>query len=518
MDTINKSSTKNSHTLMEDATQDNDAEEDALRPEISKFSTTLQLRDSGYAWLVLCAIFLNTVLIHGYLHSFGILSSAVMDYYPDSSGTMAGIIMGLLSFSRNVLTPFVGTLANKIGIRKSMCFGAFLYASGLFISFFCTSVIQLAVTLGVCIGLSQCILESSQISLMSQYFVSKLSIANGVRGAASPFGGIVYPIVLTLLLEHFGLKLTFLLLGAINFHTLISAMMMRSMSIHLKIMALDKTYNIFKKVENQVNSSESTRFQKRFPEKSGNYDLNSVSCDTVSRNFSKRDKEKLYFQIVKQHESIKQEKPKKKLQFQFFKNPNYLLYILLAFILPMAVPLVTYYTILYTKNYLRMTAYEVTVLVSFQSASDFFLRIFIGYINNKKICDKSIVLMICFWICAIGVLLIPLGDNLKFLMVAVGLYTFGPASYISSLTVILCEEFGKENITSTWGFVKTTHGIFAFIHSFLIGYIVDTTGGYTIPFVIMGCGMALCGFFMAIQVFARKCYHKETCNLNACNT
>lgn len=229
---------------------------------------------------------------------------------------------------------------------------------------------------------------------MSQYFVSKLSIANGVRGAASPFGGIVYPIVLTLLLEHFGLKLTFLLLGAINFHTLISAMMMRSMSIHLKIMALDKTYNIFKKVENQVNSSESTRFQKRFPEKSGNYDLNSVSCDTVSRNFSKRDKEKLYFQIVKQHESIKQEKPKKKLQFQFFKNPNYLLYILLAFILPMAVPLVTYYTILYTKNYLRMTAYEVTVLVSFQSASDFFLRIFIGYINNKKICDKSVVLMI----------------------------------------------------------------------------------------------------------------------------
>ncbi|KAB7495892.1 Monocarboxylate transporter 14 [Armadillidium nasatum] len=479
MDNINKSSTKNSHTLMEDTTHDNDGEEDALRPEISKFSTTLQLRDSGYAWLVLCAIFLNTVLIHGYLHSFGILSSAVMDYYPDSSGTMAGIIMGLLSFSRNVkesidelradilklrqmvkidlkqlnISPFVGTLANKIGIRKSMCFGAFLYATGLFVSFFCTSVIQLSVTLGVCIGLSQCIIESSQISLMSQYFVSKLSIANGVRGAASPFGGIIYPIVLTLLLEHFGLKLTFLLLGAINFHTLISAMMMRSMSIHLKIMALDKTYNIFRKVENQINSPESTRFQKRFSEKSGNYDLNPVSCDTVSRNFSKRDKEKLYFQILKQHESIKKEKPKKKLQFQFFKNPNYLLYILLAFILPMAVPLVTYYTILYTKNYLRMTAYEVTILVSFQSASDFFLRIFIGFINNKKICDKSVVLMICFWICAVGVLLIPLGDNLTFLMIAVGLYTFGPASYISSLTVILCEEFGKENITSTWGFV-----------------------------------------------------------------
>lgn len=227
---------------------------------------------------------------------------------------------------------------------------------------------------------------------MSQYFVSKLSIANGVRGAASPFGGIVYPVILTLLLEHFGLKMTFLLLGAINFHTLICAFMMRAMSIHLNIKALDRTRDIFKKAENQIKSIRSKR--KRFSANSANCDLNPSTCNSVSGNFTKHDKEKLYLQIIKQHESIKKEKPKKKIQFHFFKNPNYLLYIFLAFILPMAVPLVTYYTILYTKNYLRMTAYQVTILVSFQSTSDFFLRIFIGFINNKNICDKSIVLMI----------------------------------------------------------------------------------------------------------------------------
>lgn len=48
----------------------------------------------------------------------------------------------------------------------------------------------------------------------------------------------------------------------------------------------------------------------------------------------------------------------------------------------------------------------------------------------------------------------------------------------------------------------------------LSGYIVDSTGGYTIPFIIMGCGTALCGGLMGIQVFALKYFSTRTHTFN----
>lgn len=85
-------------------------------------------------------------------------------------------------------------------------------------------------------------------------------------------------------------------------------------------------------------------------------------------------------------------------------------------------------------------------------------------INKIYICS--------LWISSIGTLLIPFGTNLTFLIIAVGLFTIGPAAYTASIAVILCEEFGKENITCTWGFVKMIHGIFSFVHSLLIGKLI----------------------------------------------
>ncbi|KAB7495899.1 Monocarboxylate transporter 12-B [Armadillidium nasatum] len=476
---------------------ENDLEENVMMD--SEMNASVNFTAIAYAWIILTSIFVSTVLTQGYVHNFGIVTSAVMDFYPDSSGAMAGVILGLLSAARSVLAPFIGTLANKIGLRKSMCFGAFLYAAALFISFFCTSMAQLSVTLGVFIGLSHCILECSQITVLSQYFVKRLSFANGVRGAASPLGGMIYPFVLTVLLEHFGLRLTFLLLSAISCHTLTCAVFMRPLSIHLKIKALEKSRKILRKSENE-------EFMLKPIKGNGG---------TFENHFShSNDEKKLYFQILKEYENLKLEKPKKKLEFKFFKNPIFLIFISISCVLPMAIPLVTYYTILYTKNYLRLSPYEVTVIVSFQAALDFCSRILIGYINNKNLWNKSINLMICLWISSVGTLLIPFGTNLTFLIISVGLFTIGPAAYTASIAVILCEEFGKENITCTWGFVKMVHGIFSFVHSLLIGYIVDSTGGYTIPFVIMGCGTALCGGLMGIEAFALKYFSKRTHNLN----
>lgn len=229
-------------------------------------------------------------------------------------------------------------------------------------------------------GLSHCILECCQITVLSQYFVKRLAVANGVRGAASPLGGMIYPFVLTVLLEHFGLRLTFLLLSAISCHTLICAVLMRPLSIHLRIKALEKSHKVLRKPENEEYMRKHVR---------GN------ALTSENSPLNSNDERKLYFQIMKEHENLKQEKPKKKLEFKVFKNPIFIIYISISCVLPMAIPLATYYTILYTKNYLRMSPYEVTIIVSFQAALDFCLRILIGYINNKNIWNKSVILM--FW-------------------------------------------------------------------------------------------------------------------------
>ncbi|KAF2346892.1 hypothetical protein FHG87_022353 [Trinorchestia longiramus] len=61
------------------------------------------VKDKGYAWVVVLVMFISNVVTAGYIKSFGILYNALKVAYPNTSGATGGIIIALLSGFRSVL-------------------------------------------------------------------------------------------------------------------------------------------------------------------------------------------------------------------------------------------------------------------------------------------------------------------------------------------------------------------------------------------------------------------------------
>ncbi|RXG58618.1 hypothetical protein Avbf_08555 [Armadillidium vulgare] len=54
-----------------------------------KYNKAVQVKDCGYAWVVLGAMVLSNVLTAGYIKSFGIIYNSVIVQFPDTSGAEA---------------------------------------------------------------------------------------------------------------------------------------------------------------------------------------------------------------------------------------------------------------------------------------------------------------------------------------------------------------------------------------------------------------------------------------------
>ena len=56
-------------------------------------------------------------------------------------------------------------------------------------------------------------------------------------------------------------------------------------------------------------------------------------------------------------------------------------------------------------------------------------------------------------------------------MAASLIFSLGSGGFFTSINVVLTDQFGRESIASTWGFVRMTQGLFGFIYPPLIGRI-----------------------------------------------
>ena len=59
-----------------------------------------------YAWVILATVFTINTICAGYIKSFGILYMLILDQYPEASGPMGGLMMGLLNGCRGLLCQY----------------------------------------------------------------------------------------------------------------------------------------------------------------------------------------------------------------------------------------------------------------------------------------------------------------------------------------------------------------------------------------------------------------------------
>ncbi|XP_047737057.1 monocarboxylate transporter 2 isoform X2 [Hyalella azteca] len=403
-------------------------------------------------------MFILNVITAGYMKSFGVIYNAIEIAYPHTSATAGGVMVALLSGCRNFLTPAFGAASVHFGARPVMMFGIVLCSGGLFASFFCESVASLALTLGAMMGAGMCAEGIGQVVVMPEYFRNKKELANSIRVAGHPLGGAAFPFFFVPIFEHFGLKLTFIILSALFAQLGVFVFLIRPFSVHVKMAEVKK-----------------------------------LRRENASRRSSN-------YQITMTDDEVLQEKPikAKKLDLKLFSNPIYLTHICAIVGLSAALPHAHYFVAVYGKS-IGFTLEQNSILLAYQSVFDGVTRLILGYVLDRRVFKKTHCLATCLIVAGIGTTAIPASTDFWVVLFNFSIFSIGSSGYFAIINVILIDQFGGHNVASSWGFIRMIQGALNFIYPPLLGYLMDVTGSCVLTFIIMGIGMSCAGLFIASQ-------------------
>ena len=116
-----------------------------------------------------------------------------------------------------VITPIINMSSRIWGTRPTLSIGLFLLTASLVGASFATQVWQLYLSQGVCFGWGTGFLYVGSSNIIPQWFSNKRSLANGICAAGAGFGGLIYNLASSSLLEPAGPPFAFRILAVCGF-------------------------------------------------------------------------------------------------------------------------------------------------------------------------------------------------------------------------------------------------------------------------------------------------------------
>lgn len=175
--------------------------------------------NGGYGWFCVLCVFLINAHTWGINFAYGIFLDFFLanDLYPGASPLDYALIGGLSTSMSLAVTPLINTSSRLWGTRPTLTIGLFFIALSLVGASFANQVWQLYLSQGVCFGWGLGFLYVGSSNIIPQWFSTRRSLANGLAAAGAPFGGIVYSLAISSMLEGSGPPLTFRILAICAF-------------------------------------------------------------------------------------------------------------------------------------------------------------------------------------------------------------------------------------------------------------------------------------------------------------
>lgn len=123
------------------------------------------------------------------------------------------------------LSPVSGILTDRIGLRCTTFIGGVLTVSGMLLSsFVCTNIDLLYLTYGLMFGAGAALAYTPTLAILGHYFKRYLGIVSGFVTCGSSLFTMILPNLLTYLLREYGLKGTFFMLGSSTMIVIVCAL------------------------------------------------------------------------------------------------------------------------------------------------------------------------------------------------------------------------------------------------------------------------------------------------------
>ncbi|SMY28147.1 unnamed protein product [Zymoseptoria tritici ST99CH_1A5] len=173
------------------------------------------------AWLQVLSSFMLIVNTWGVVNTFGsyqtYYETGLLSKESPSTISWIGSLQGTLLMLCGI---FTGPIYDAGYVRSLVLTGSFLVVFGQMMLSLSTTYWQVFLSQGLCIGLGTGCMFTPSVAILSTYFSTRMSTAQGLAAAGSSIGGVIYPIVFHRLLPTIGFPWTTRVLGFIMLATL----------------------------------------------------------------------------------------------------------------------------------------------------------------------------------------------------------------------------------------------------------------------------------------------------------
>ena len=115
------------------------------------------------------------------------------------------------------ITPVINTSSRLWGTRPTLSIGLVCITIAFIGASFATRIWHLYLSQGICFGWGLGFLYIGSANIIPQWFSKRRSLANGISAAGAPFGGLVYSLAISAMLEGSGPPWTFRILAICAF-------------------------------------------------------------------------------------------------------------------------------------------------------------------------------------------------------------------------------------------------------------------------------------------------------------
>ncbi|XP_014220710.1 monocarboxylate transporter 10-like [Trichogramma pretiosum] len=184
------------------------------------------------AWSIMVASFLVNGVLFGIINSYSQiykeLETRLVENKETEVASRASLVGSLTIGTTFFLSFFAGILTDKIGIQKTTFIGGAVAVSGLLLSSFVASKVELlCLTYGIMYGTGASLAYTPSLVILGHYFKRHLGFVNGVVTLGSSTFTIIMPYIIDLLLRETSLETTFKCLAIPTSIVMLSALMFK---------------------------------------------------------------------------------------------------------------------------------------------------------------------------------------------------------------------------------------------------------------------------------------------------
>ncbi|XP_050389194.1 monocarboxylate transporter 2 [Patella vulgata] len=400
--------------------------------------------DQGWAWVVLCAVFISMLLYGMVQYSTGIIVAAMLDEM-DADLIYASWV-GSAHISVGFLTgPVAGVINGKLGCRLSGILSGFVILAGLGLSYFSTSVWSLMLTFALIGGFGYGLAYNNCYVATGQYFHRLRAVTTGFMTSGIALGIFIGPVTIRALMDEFTLHGMFLIMGALCFN-------ITALSILIRPSPFEKS----KQYNNKIKELEK--------------DNNKRMCCIQSA-------------CVMDF-------------WKLLKIRSFLFYSLSIFSFSTGESMTLIQLPIYAEQQ-GSTKMEAATLFTAYGSGSIVGRLLIGLLANDRNINKALLQGSCLGITGLLILLFPsYSSSWTSQMIfsgAIGMFTGGIPALFGPLTV---ECVGLAFLASGFGFLSMMSGLTYAVVPALAGAVVEATGCMSYTFYLGG-SVAIVGSLLA---------------------